>query len=106
MNFVTLLADSVIHTLITRNSCPFGPVSAPLIRYLSPYSVVSSNVASSGRSCVRVYAVRAWSTDAIFDDLRQVVGEAVCDFLGRAFHHHAAHRLCAGVADEDAPRIV
>jgi len=98
MNFVTLLADSVIHTLITRNSCPFGPVSAPLIRYLSP--------SSSGRSCVRVYAVRAWSTDAIFDDLRQVVGEAVCDFLGRAFHHHAAHRLCAGVADEDAPRIV
>ena len=46
MNFVSPLASSTIHMLMTVSTRPLGPFSVPRISYLSPYSVVSTNIES------------------------------------------------------------
>jgi len=51
MNLVIPLLDSFIHTVLTINVTPFGPLNEALISKYSPYRACSVEVASSVRIC-------------------------------------------------------
>ena len=74
MNLVIPLLDSFIHTVLTFNVNPLGPLNEALISKYSPYRASSVEVASSIRSN---FPVHPFFFEALFDNGDFFAGEAV-----------------------------